>query len=1119
MVQDNATLGQNRASDPTASTWLSANAGSGKTKVLTDRVARLLLRDVSPQNILCLTYTKAAASEMQNRLFRLLGDWAMKEDVALRKELLKLGENSTQDLNAARRLFARAIETPGGLKIQTIHSFCASLLRRFPLEAGVSPQFTEMDERAQLILRKEVIEDLASGPASSSLAELAIFYSGQDFYDLTKEITENRQHFVRKIAKSEIWSWFGLKEDFDEAVLIDTVFDNQDRKLLADLVPILAQGKASDQKAAHTLAGLTGKQMTVSHLKTLERLFLFGKKTKRPFGAKIGSFPTGGLRTGAAADSMAALERLMQRVEDNKNQRTSLYSAQKTRVLHNFAQPFLKMYEARKLNSGWLDFDDLIGKAGALLSDPGLAAWVLYRLDGGIDHILVDEAQDTSPAQWKVIEYLAQEFTSGKGARDGVERTVFVVGDPKQSIYSFQGAEPAAFSNMNTHFDERLSQVGKRLENRKLEYSFRSASTILQLADHALLNRPGLGTPFRHMAYFAEKPGRVDLWPAIEKAEYKEARDWTDTADAEIPLSHSFKLGEAVAKEIKRLTSEESIQGKNGDFTPVKPGDILILVRRRTGGIFDNIIRSCKELGLPIAGADRMRIGAELAVKDLTALLKFLTTPEDDLSLAATLKSPLFQLTESNLYALAQPRGKGTYLWAALRNQADQYPECVSTLIALRKNADFMRPYELLERVLTRHHGRRNLLARLGHEAEDGIDALLTQALAYENTETPSLTGFLEWLGAMEVTIKRQMDTASDQIRVMTIHGAKGLEAPIVILADTAKSRPRNAPDLVKIENGGLAWKPPADSMPQTLENATGLIAEAEEQELSRLLYVAATRAKNWLIVAAAGEVGVEQDSWYSILKKGLEDMGAASFSSPLGPGLRHETGNWTSPRQEPRPKQSEPIPTLPGWALSPVSPAVIFPAPMSPSDLGGEKVLASEDGGLQSADGKRKGRQMHHLLEILPNYPCNQWPEVARNLLASGEDAAPPEEANRLCKEVSLLLTKPDLKHIFTKSSLAEVDISAQLSALGGKRIHGIIDRLLVSPERVLVVDFKSNAIVPDTPQDIPTGILRQMGAYILALEQIFPGRPVECAILWTATASLMKIPPKLAIAALAPP
>ncbi len=1109
MSMDKATLAQNMASEPAASTWLSANAGSGKTKVLTDRVARLLLSGVSPQNILCLTYTKAAASEMQNRLFRLLGEWAMKPDDQLRADLARLGEAPGADLGPTRSLFARAIETPGGLKIQTIHSFCAALLRRFPLEAGVSPQFSEMDERAAVLLREEVVEAMALDRRGEALAGLAAHYTGQDFGKLTEAIVSHRDAFAGPVDAAAIWRALGLAPGMDDEDIVAGALDPETDRLILALRPILQAGSPSEVKRAQELAGYSPEMDGIAKLECLQRTFL--TKECQPLAKPL----TKATAAGPAAGLVGGLMALMERLALAREMQNALLTARRTLALHRFARLFLAEYEARKQARGWLDFDDLIGKAGALLSDPALAAWVLYRLDGGIDHILVDEAQDTSPAQWRVIERLTQEFTSGESARD-VARTIFVVGDPKQSIYSFQGAEPAAFARMKAHFAAGLAQVGQGLQDLRLEYSFRSSGAVLGLVDAALGGRPGLEEAgFRHIAFF-DKPGRVDIWPVVEQANYKEERHWSDPADIEMPRTHISRLADAVAGEIGRMLAEETLPDGEGGRRRIEPRDILILVQRRTGGLFDSLIRACKGAGLPIAGADLLLLGGEIAVRDLTALLRFLATPEDDLSLAEVLRSPLCGLSEAALYDLAQPRAKGEYLWNALRDSG--HAEVVAMLDDLRKAADFLRPYELIERALTVHRGRENLLARLGREAEDGIDALLAQALAHESAEIPSLTGFLEWLDAMEVKIKRKVDNAGNLIRVMTVHGAKGLEAPVVFLPDCAERRADNGSDLIEV-GGEVIWKPVKPQMTPPVQAALAVQEQASAEEDARLLYVAATRAANWLIVAAAGKAGQGKPSWYDTLAGGLEALGAVRHDFALGAGWRHQVGDWQAAPGPDGGARAGAAPALPLWATTapaaPDSPA----APLSPSDLGGAKVLPGEGDGLSGDAARQRGRQLHLLLEHLPGTPPETWPERAVALLSSGPDAADPDQARMLGKEVAALVSTPALAHVFAPDTLAEVSVSAPLPALGGQVIQGVIDRLIVSSEAVTVVDFKSNLLVPTRPEDIPTGILRQMAAYVEAVRQIFPDRVVNAAILWTTNAELMPIPQAQLAAAFSQP
>ncbi len=1111
-ARNDATERQVQAARPDASTWLAANAGSGKTRVLTDRVARLLLGGVQPQHILCLTYTKAAASEMQNRLFKRLGEWAMLGDSQLLAQLTELGVPGIIDpgrLAQARTLFARAIETPGGLKIQTIHSFCASLLRRFPLEAGVSPQFAEMEDRAAALLREEIIEDFAEGPQSGLVEDIARFVTDTGFDKLTAAITQKRNLFSHPLNWDALLKRFDLPPGFDDDALSRSVFLGGEVELIQSLLPALIESGGNNAKAAAKLTGFT--EARIGHLPLLESVLLTGKGAKEPFTAKTNSFPTKALREGALADRTPQLEALMLRVEAAREKRLALTAAQKSRVLHRFAAAFLPEYERRKQLRGWLDFDDLILRARQVLNDPAVAEWVLYRLDGGIDHILVDEAQDTSPDQWDVVEKLAQEFTSGEGARSGVERTIFVVGDKKQSIYSFQGADPQAFDRMQAEFGRKLQESGSKLWDSTLEFSFRSSSAILTLVDILFKNKTDAGfhKDSLHRAFKTDLPGRVDLWPVVEKVEDEEDGDWTDPVDRPGARHHTVILAEQVAHSIKgMIESGETIpeDGEDpGSFVRrrIEPGDFLILVQRRSD-LFAEIIRACKAQGLPIAGADRLKVGAELAVRDLAALLSFLATPEDSLSLATVLKSPLFGWSEQQLFDLAHRRSE-EFLWAALRRRADEFPETCAVLNDLRAQIDFLRPFDLIERILTRHDGRRKLLGRLGAEAEDGINALLSQALAYERTDIPSLTGFLVWMQTDDLEIKRQMSGVGNMIRVMTVHGSKGLEAPIVILPDTGKRQPPRDAEIMVSDDLPL-WKVPSDASPVLISQARNTAREREENERLRLLYVALTRAEKWLIVAAAGDVGPTDGSWYQMVKGAMEQAGATRL--PGTDTLRLAHGDWDGLALTEQEQYAASTTDLPQMFLQPAGEAPKTAETISPSDLGGAKALPG-DAGLDEDAAKLRGTQLHMLFEHLPSVSQERWAQLCARLLPDMHEA----ERLELIAEATRVLTCDRLSLVFAPDTLAEVPISGELN---GQRMHGVIDRLIVTEAEVQAIDFKSNFTVPDTAEQCPEGLLRQMGAYACALSQIYPGRTIRTAILWTRTARLMWLPHDLVTDAL---
>lgn len=1112
MSQADASRRQTEAADPHTSTWLSANAGSGKTRVLTDRVARLLLAGVQPQHVLCLTYTKAAASEMQNRLFQRLGAWAMMPDADLRQGLAALGTPGTPTaakLAEARRLFARAIEAPGGLRIQTIHSFCATLLRRFPLEAGVSPQFAEADDRASRLLRAEILEDLADRLAPEAVVAMARSYTGDDFARMVEEIAARRGHFAAPLGPGEARALFGVPEGETAERLLAECLGGGAAALLARLAEAMRTSGKRDADLAARIAAAPIDAPDLGTLAAFEAIFLFGSGARQG-QAKIGDLPAKALREGALAPFMPAIEAFMRRIEAARPRRIALQAAERTAALHRFAAAFLPVYAQAKAARGWLDFDDLITRARALLTDRRVAAWVLYRLDGGIDHILVDEAQDTSPEQWRIIELLAAEFTAGAGTRAG-GRTLFVVGDKKQSIYSFQGADIAAFDAKHATFRARFQGAELQFQSRALEHSFRSAPAVLELVDSALSQHfpEALGQLVSHIAYQGAMPGRVDLWPLIAPVQGQKDENWEDPVDLIAETHHTAQLARQIAAEIKAMI-DAGVQIPEGEgCRAVHAGDFLILVQRRSQ-LFSEVIRACKRLDLPIAGADRLKLGAELAVKDLAALLGFLATPEDDLALAALLRSPLCGWSEAELYGLAQPR-RGC-LWEALRAHAG-HPETLSMLSDLRDAADFLRPFDLIERALIRHDGRRRLLARIGAEAEDGIDALLAQALAYERLETPSLTGFLIWLETDDVEVKRQMDSAGQRIRVMTVHGAKGLEAPIVILPDTADRNPQDRDEIYTLPGGEALWKTPAEESPPRIAEERAARRRRAQNESIRLLYVALTRARSWLIVAGAGEAKAETSTgpkeriewcWYRHVAAGMAALGAEAGH---GGRLRHQSGAWPAARGAPA-RAEAPAAPLPGWATRPAPPPARIAPLLQPSALGGAKALPAELALPDDGAARARGTALHLLLEHLAGLPAADWPARAAALI--------PDAALRadVLPEAAAVLSAPHLAPLFGPDSLAEVPLVADL---GGRRLYGVIDRLIVAADLVTAVDFKSNRIVPDRAEDVPEGLLRQLGAYAHALRQIYPGREIRTLILWTRTATLMPCDPESVSRALA--
>ncbi|MEM9796181.1 MAG: double-strand break repair helicase AddA [Pseudomonadota bacterium] len=1103
---DDATRAQIGAADPAGSVWLAANAGAGKTRVLTDRVARLLLEGTPPERILCLTYTKAAAGEMQNRLFARLGEWAMLDDDTLRRNLTDLGvprgHISPERLRRARTLFASAIETPGGLKIQTIHAFCASLLRRFPLEAGVSPAFSEMDETAIARLHLDVFDTMADDPETAPLVDgIAAWLTDPTPEGFLAQVAGQAAAFDTALDRTALADAMGIADETPETIRHNAMGPD----MLDRLEAFCATADGAPGKGVNDASTLF-RQAALADPETRFALLASACLTKAGEPKKTGGWPKA-VKDGTHGPLIETFGDIAETVVDAKTRIAALDALAQSVALHAFAPAFLDRVAARKAAHGWLDFDDQIQRARALLTRSDMAQWVLFKLDGGVDHILVDEAQDTAPEQWDVIAALAAEFATGLGARPDVVRTLFVVGDRKQSIYRFQGADLAAFDRMRGVFERMLSHGAAPLGDHTLRHSFRSAPVILGLVDATFPNESGLGEVPRHVAFNAHMPGRVDLWPVIEPEE-DEAEEpvWHAPVDRPSPADPKVKLAAQVAEAIEAMLRDRVPVTAKGVRRAVAPGDILILLQRR-GALFHHIVRACKARNLDLAGADRLMLLDDLAVRDLITTLSWMATPEDDLSLATILRSPLGATDEDGLFRIAHGR-PGT-LWNALR-ESGRDSGTAEMLRDLLGVADILRPYELLQRILIRHDGRRKLLARLGAESAEAIDALLARALDYERLETASLTGFLGWLASADHEIKRQAGAGT--IRVMSVHGAKGLEAPVVIVPETQTRRPRAVDGVQRLPDGPPVWMPPKAARPPSLSELADAVQAADAAERDRLLYVALTRAESWLIVAAAGEVGAaSEDSWYRRVEAGMTAQGAAEV--PMGDRVirRLQSGDWTPAAHEN--DVPTPEPTRPDWLEAPV-PEPPKPATLlSPSALPGTKALPGEESSPEErALSLARGTAVHALLEHLRGIPPERRAEAAPRILS--RHAMVELDSDALLAEAIAVLEHPDLAPLFGPDTLREVPFA--LPAVPPRSaVAGIMDLVRVTGDRVTIVDFKSNRLVPSAPDQVPSGLLAQMGAYAMAAQAIWPDCTVEPAILWTAAPHLMVLPHDLVTAA----
>ncbi len=1116
------------AADPHRSAWVSANAGAGKTHTLANRVTRLLLDGARPAKILCLTFTKAAAAEMQDRLFKQLGEWSMLDGETLKIKIAEIGGGTpdASDLRKARRLFAQALETPGGLKIQTLHAFCERLLSRFPLEAGVPPAFRVLDDQTSREMianaRTEVLQRAGSGDAmlAKAAADLATHAGEQSVLEILRgALGADRgklDGFLAGLPQSEnaieeaLAHVHGIApgdtvENIAEGFCADLKVEEA---RLREAIAWLASGSKTDQTLAQRLTALVENKFDAGSFDD-HALALLTK--------------TNEIRKKLVTDKMAALRPDLEQYITNLaasfyDAKQRCLSARAAALAHSaivLASAARRIYTHEKKLRGVLDYSDLIVETVTLLERGDAAAWVLYKLDEGLDHILIDEAQDTSPEQWRIVRKLTDEFFAGYGAKDGKIRTVFAVGDEKQSIFSFQGADPAAFGRNRDHFAEYASRNLTDLQEVDLATSRRSTHEILDFVDAVFRNpaaRDGLTSDehlIAHTAYREGAKGRVEFWPLTEAPDREEPDYWMLPLDVPSPNSSVRKLANEIALRIRNWTDGKTTLP--GHDKPIVPGDIMILMPRREP-FASEIIKRLKELRVPVAGADRIRITEQIGVMDLIALSRFVLLAEDDLNLAALLRSPLIGFSDEDLFDLANPRKSG--LWNELIvRRADRavFANAHHLLSTMLAHADFMPPHDFYAQVLIVHQGRQKLLARLGPEAADAIDEFVSLALSYEALNTPSLEGFLHWIERGDAEIKRDMDRGRNEVRVMTVHGAKGLEADIVILPDTTRppAKPGQRPNLLFTKDG--AFYPVSDTeAPAVVEEVKEAAHREALREYRRLLYVALTRAKDRLCICgfATGKTKLNENSWYSLARQAAEELGVEIVSGEqtirvIGDEDTQQIAGDALAASIPQP--------LPDWALTPPKVERVRPRLLRPSDAAGLEEPAT----ISPLDGRgaarfRRGLLVHALLARLPDIAPERRRDIALGFLAANNVA--PEEAENLATETLAVLSDPTFAAAFAAGSRAEVAIVADLPELGeGARLNGRIDRLAVTEGEVLAIDFKTNRPPPARPEDVSTLYLAQMALYRAALAKVFPGKRIACALLWTEGPRLMRLPEAL--------
>lgn len=1032
---------QRRASNPLSSVWVSASAGSGKTKVLTDRVLNLLLMTGRPDKLLCLTFTKAAAAEMANRISDVLKEWA----ICAEDELLKYIENLTGEtpnseiITRARQLFAAVLETPGGMKIMTIHSFCQSILQRFPIEANIPPNFEVMDEQGSQAILSLVLQDTLSDESFQKDLDLLAQYTDEKrLIKLLQELLGYRGKLSSLINKNSFETIiYEIKKNFN---IEKYLHENQ----------------------------IISEEINIDEWDEIKNKYIVKAGTNIYNKFK---------------DDPAALQ-----VWDIYEKTKNFKAVQLTTSLLRLAYAVMTSYQTKKASMGVLDYDDLIDKTKNLLGKSGAAAWVLFKLDGGIEHILVDEAQDTNPNQWEIIRLLSEEFFTGEDHHDTI-RTVFAVGDKKQSIYSFQGADPKEFEKMHYYFEKRIYESQNEFDVVPLNRSFRSTKAVLEVVNRVLANPAArVGILEReeeaiHIAHRSEDAGLVEIWPLEIAEKEDEAEPWKPPVEWVEKPSAMRRLAEKIANKIANMIHSHEILASEG--RPVEPGDFLILVQRRNA-LVGELVRLLKEKNIPIAGVDRLPLSEHIVAQDLMAAAKFVLLPEDDLNLACLLKSPLIKMTEEELFQAAYGREQAS-LWEQLQKLFPNYAEKLRTLL---NQSDKIPPYEFFSMILEQMGGRQAFSARLGKEANEALDEFLNLTLSFEKEEVPSLQRFVDWIGDRNIEIKRDMaQNDLNAVRIMTVHGSKGLQGNIVFIPQTRYIK-RQRGNFLWINDSLPFWIPQKVLRSQIVENLIIEQDERDDEENHRLLYVALTRARDRLYICGyENKTKARADNWYDLIISSIpqkpEADGIIRISSPQ---KRRVINNGKK-------ENSVTHNFLPEWAKKIPNEEPLPIRPLAPSKV--EEFISEKDSPLTKDQGIaiRRGAFIHKLLQYLPDIPIHKQKDVINRLKPIDIDVPP---------EILEIINHPDFQIIFSPNSLPEIPI---VGVWKNQPISGQIDRIVVLPKEVWIIDFKTNRNPPKNTSDVPKAYKKQLEIYRDLIKNIFPDKLVKTYLLWTENLDLMEV------------
>ncbi len=1081
-----ALLMRKNAINPNFSVWVNASAGTGKTKILIDRVLRLLLEN--KRNILCLTFTNAAANEMENRVHSIISKWAICSESVLIADLEQLdffpmssqhpylsSQCSTREnkdyLTRARRLFSELENL--GLTIQTIHAFCYKLISNFPIEAGIAPNCTlsECKELHSIVfdkaLHNEAVQDSINFIATEidenklrdllytlcikrSISENDSEYikdklsAPDEIHDLQSETTEH----IKRLA--EILSEGSKRDQSYSAMLYDWCNRFLVKSPIIPPLSVIPAREAGIQKKRNMDPSVkhwddTGMERKDTRIEDLAKVFLKSESHEKKSISSIATKST----LEKFRDAEQIIESVQNVVFTHIKDMNSYQIFKRTSSLLGIFKVYVDLYSSEKSKNALLDYNDIIGLATNLLSNPNYKDWILFNLDQKIDHILVDEAQDNSISQWKIITNLCDEFFAGNDEK----RTLFVVGDVKQSIYRFQGANPHLFNYMQQYFH---TKTGSRdWISCQLEKSFRSTPEVLMLVDRIFNNfRTEISfvdNEIKHVPHRENDQGYIEIWPALPKCKEKEQRA------LQIPLTCRENyiitdrlLAQTIANRIHNWLNEGRILVAKDRH--IEPRDIVILVRQRNV-LVDYIISELKKANVPVVGRDYFRIMDYIAVQDLIALAEFLLLQANDLALANALKSPLFNFTEDDLFNIAYDR-KEHSLWERIHDYSVVIYSELNYLINLSRIES---PLALFTHIL--RTGKKKFAARLGLECFEVLDEFMNLVLQFEN---PSLQAFVQWIKENNPEIKNDMQSERNAVRIMTIHKSKGLQAPIVFLVDT-NTVPRNSESIIFDGTEVPFW---------CGKNNNAYCDQVKREkkledynEYLRLLYVALTRAEDELYILS--KEPVQKGSWYDLITQYGEPY--EKKQAYLQPIFKEKVEVLCVNANYPYIYKKRDYFDVPVISLPPALREVV--------------VIEEES---KQEEGFTRGKIIHSILQYMPKIEKERRKNWVRKYL---DNINTSEDKDEIYSKI--LAFNEKYGYLFDLEGKSEITLSG---IIDGEPVLVRLDRLCITQDKAIIIDYKSHRNVSVS---LLNEIKKQMLTYKTLVQEIYPNKQVECVVI----------------------